>query len=318
MYAIHLFLKTACIGLSLHALMSCGSEHSALSSFEKKQKKQFYINDSVEKFYHYERKIINHAQSQCSFNNPITQHFREHISFKTLKSVHFQPWQTNIFVEFTVDKNSNVNYLSTNSTDKILDYEIKNAFLSFETKFLKNENLDSSRLYHLVVIQNIHNYAVVKCTKSTISYSPPIYGECDYYHNYNNLNHCNHNFITNYLCNHVDLGLITKEDIDQNHSIYPTLIIDNHGGVIAAKVESKNKAFLEAYYHTILNLPKAKYPAEFNYANEFYGYKFPEKITEIIARNADYQSYVMRTKHLHHNEKQCMKSYIDLLRDRRL
>jgi len=150
-------------------------------------------------------------------------------------------------VEFTVDEKSDINYFKTNTTNKILDTDLRKAFLEFEEQLSSYQKLDPIHKYNLVIIQKINNQPVIKCNKKAIAYIPPVFGNCGVLNNYGDLNQCNYVFISNFICNHADLSQINIINIKERHKVYPTLIIDHNGKVVAAKVESKNKLFLESY-----------------------------------------------------------------------
>lgn len=298
-------------------LLGCISEKKALQNLRQLNtyNGSLYVNDSIGKFYELEEKIINQAFSESTIDNPISQYFKKNISKRALSLIKFKNEKDNIFIEFTLDQNKKVNYIKTNSINKLVDLEIKQAFEKIKPLLLKNITLSPIYKYNLVIIQNTkENIAVIKCNKKAISYIPPIYGDCVNATNYNQLRRCNYVFITDFLYNNVDLTLIKDEDIDQENMIIPTIIIDNKGNVIAAKVESNNKVFLEAYYNTIKNIPQAKEPAKFNYINKFYGYKFPAKINEIIINNNGFKSFSKQPKNLRINSKKVMKNYIAYLK----
>lgn len=88
MYVYKFILKYYFVFLVL-CLLSCKNEQGTLGYPKNFQHYHLFINDSVEKFYEFESKIINQALSECSFNNPITQHFKNHINPKTLEKLHF-------------------------------------------------------------------------------------------------------------------------------------------------------------------------------------------------------------------------------------
>lgn len=271
---------------------------------------KLYTNDSIDKFNELQHKIIQKTESQTSFNNPITQHFKKFITKETLNEIRFKEWRQNIYIEFTVDKNRHVLYYKTNTSSKRLDLQIKIAFKSFEFELTKIQNFDPIYKYSIVIVQNINGTPTVKCNDRAIGYKPPVFANCTKIKDYHNLNKCNYLYITDYLYNHVDLSYTYEQDVDKNNQIHPKLIIDKEGKVAAAKVESENKQFLESYYKAIKSIPPAIHPAKFNNTVEYYGYNFPTSIINIIKNNNQFKEYTSNKITERVQSKNLMKNYI--------
>lgn len=294
--------------------LSCKSTTNTLASKTKKDTKAYYplhANDSVAKFENLKEKIIFKTESQTSFNNPVTQHFKKFISKDALKEVNFQEWRKNIYVEFTVDRNKQILHYSTNTSSKKLDLQIRIAFKSFEFEMMQIQNFDPIYKYSLVVVQNINNTPVVKCNSKAIGYAPPVFSACSDQNTYEGLNHCNYMYITDYLYNNIDLSTVNEVNLDNNMQIYPRFIVDKHGKVVAAKIESKNKELVESYYKAIKNIPDAVKPAKLNDMDEFYGYNFPTSITNVIKSNHRYKKYASQKHLANTTHTQLMKRYVN-------
>ncbi|MGY5351686.1 hypothetical protein ACXGQW_03835 [Wenyingzhuangia sp. IMCC45533] len=272
-----------------------------------------YVNNDVDKFNKLENRIVRKAESETSYNNPITLHFKKHISKRDLEQVEFSEWRKNVYLEFTVDNNHELLDLHTNSKSKKLDSKLKKVFEDFNLKLVTHNKFNPLYRYTVVIIQNINNKAVIKCNSKAIGYIPPIFSDCGKTNSYKALNRCNYLYITEYLYNHVDISLVDEMDIENNHQIYPKLIIDKKGNIVAAKVESQNKQFLESYYQAIMSMPKATQPAMFNEINEYYGYNLPTSITNIINNNSDFKAYYDNVTVDYVNAKKMMKHYVQQL-----
>ncbi len=273
-----------------------------------------YVNDSVQKFHELESMIVTKAESETTYNNPITFYFKKHISKRALNEIEFKEWRQNIYLEFTVDTNHELLDVTTNSSSNKLDTQITKSFKKLYKKLSKQQEFNSKHKYTIVLIQNIDQKAVIKCNPKAIGYIPPIFKSCTHIQSYKALNKCNYLYLTDHLYNHVDLSLINDVDIENNHQIYPKLIVDKQGKVVAAKVESENKRFLESYYKAIMDIPNASQAAKFNEINEYYGYNFPTSITNIILNNEQFKTYYNHLKVDAINAKKMMKHYIAQLK----
>ncbi len=273
-----------------------------------------YTNDSVQSFNRLKNRIIRKAESNSSLKNSMTLHFKKYISENIIKEVKFKDWRKNIYLEFTVDKNKHITYLSTNASNQRLDTQIKKAFKKLDAQLISLENFHTTSKYSIVIIQNINNKPVVKCNPKAIAYTPPIFSDCSKETTYAHLNKCNYLYLSDFLYNNVDLRLIEDIDIENNHQIYPKLIINKKGVVIAAKVESENKEFLESYYKAIKNIPRANKPAKFNGTNEYYGYNFPTSIINVIKNNNDFKQRYSHKVIDYVNAQKMMKHYVHYLR----
>ena len=308
--------------LGLVIFVSCKSSHKTMvfRNSSSSGNSLLFVNDSVDKYNQLEKRMLQKAESEpTSLDNPITLHFSKYITQNTLKAVKFSEWKTKIYIQFTIDKNKNINSFSTNTSNKPLNLQLKDAFKRFELNLINIKELDPICKYNLVIIQNIDGKAVIKCNNKAIGYKPPIFSECVNEINYDGLNRCNYNYITNYLYNHVDLSLVESDDISKNHQVYPKLIIDQKGKVVAAKVESENKEFLESYYKAIKSLPAAEKPAKLNGENEYYGYNFPTSISNIINNNDNFNTYIPSKDNENRvDSKKEMKHYIKLIQKSKL
>lgn len=275
-------------------------------------------NDSIEIFNKYEAKILQKVEDISSYQNPITTHFKKHISRRALKAVEFKEWRKNIYIEFTLDKYKRLTSIASNTSSAKLENQLKKAFKKLSFEALQIENFDPKYKYTLVIIQDLSGIPVVKCGVKAIGYIPPIYQECSKENNYQSLNKCNYMYITNFLYDHVDLSYVSSLDIDNNHQILPKFIIDKSGEVVAAKVESQNKEFLESYYKAIMKLPKAIAPAKLNGTNDYYGYNFPTSIKNIIRNNNDFKKFYYQRRFEATDIKEIMKEFVAIEYQKRL
>ncbi|NIJ44345.1 hypothetical protein FHR24_000784 [Wenyingzhuangia heitensis] len=270
----------------------------------------FQQNDSIEHYKKVEANLIQKVEAISSYQNPITTHFKKHISRSALKAVEFKEWRKNIYVEFTLDKYKRLTSIVTNTSSLKLDKQLKKTFKKLSFESLKIQNFDPKYKYSLVVIQNLNGIPVVKSNTRAIGYIPPIYELCSDEVNYHNLNKCNYMYITNYLYNHIDLSFVSSLDIDNNHEILPKFIIDKTGKVAAAMVESQNKDLLESFYKAIMSLPKASLPAKLNGKNDYYGYNFPTSIKNIIRNNNDFKKFYYQRRFDKATVEELMKEFV--------
>lgn len=279
-------------------------------------KKKLHCSDNVELYTRLQKKIINKVESQTSFDNKITEHFKKFITPRALEQVKFKEWRKNIYIEFTVDKNKQVVFYNTNTSSQALDLQIKIAFKSFEFDLMNIQQFDPIYKYSIVVVQNINNKPTVKCNDRAIGYAPPVFQKCTNQKTYDNLNRCNYEYITDYLYNHVDLSYATASDIDNRDGVYPKLIIDPDGKIVAAKVESKNKELLQSYYQAIKSIPTAIKPARLDNQNEYYGYNFPTSISNIISNNKRFKEhYSQNIQNSGAGKTALMKSFLNKLHE---
>ncbi|MDO6737921.1 hypothetical protein [Wenyingzhuangia sp. 2_MG-2023] len=272
-----------------------------------------FTNDSIAKYYKYESLILKTNENFTSLSNNITAHFKKYITPKKLENIEFLDPKKNIYIEFTLNRNKEPINVMTNASDEKLDKKLKKTFAKLDFNNVTIVDFNPLCKYTLIVIQQQNKRPIVKCNVTAIGYAPPMYKKCEEEFNYYNLNACNYLFISEYLYNNVDLSLVTAQDIDDFHRIYPKFIVDKEGKVIAAKIESENKQLLESYYQTILDLPKADVPAKLNGENFYYGYNFPTSIVNLIRNNGGFNQFYRFKKHTGKPIKELMKDYIILL-----
>ncbi|MGY6648795.1 hypothetical protein [Wenyingzhuangia sp. IMCC45574] len=272
-----------------------------------------YTNDSVEKYNTYESIIINNTEESTTLNNRITHHFRKYITPSTLKKIKFGKETKDIHITFNLNRNKEPVNVETNANIKELDSELKKGFEELDFSYVEIIEFDSHYKYTLIVIQKIEKKAEVRCNIVAVGYTPPIYIKCTHEFNYDNLNYCNYQYLTEYIYNHMDLNLVRVEDIDFNHRMDIKFIVDYTGKVVAVKIESQNKKLLESCYNAVIRLPKAKVPAQMNGENYYYGYDFPTTINHIIRNNKLFKSYYHFKKRSGIKLDQMMKEYLVIL-----
>lgn len=278
-----------------------------------------FTNDSVAKFEKYEALILNTNKNLTSSNNAVSAHFRKHLDKKYLENIAFNEAKKNIYIEFSLNRDKEPINVFTNATaNEKLDKKLKKAFKKLDFQQIEIKDHNPLYKYTLIVIQQENNQAVIKCNTVAIGYTPPVYNECKEEYNYYNLNACNYMYISEYIYNHIDLSYTTPEDIDNFNRIYPKFIIDRQGNVIAAKITSENKELIESYYKTILNLPTANNPAQFNGENFFFGYNFPTSIVNIIRNNDGFNKFYRYKKSSGKPIKELMKDYVRYLARERI
>jgi len=270
------------------------------------------VNDSVQKFLDLQSEMIQQVEGISNYLNPITQHFSEYISKKDLEKIEFKESKKNIYLEFTLDDQKNITSIFTNATNSALDKHLKKGFKKLNRDLLKFDHFNSIYKYTLIIIKNIENTAVVKCSQKPISYTPPVYNHCSDKMNYKDLHDCNYTHITNFINNNIDLSTITASDIDNDNIILPKFIIDKEGKVIVAKVEAQNKELVEAYYRVLLTLPRADTPAKLNGVNYYYGYNFPTSVANIILHSSSYRKFFFRKRFEMTTHKALMKEFIEI------
>lgn|GEM_PF-6187205 len=273
----------------------------------------WYTNKNSEQYNILQKKIITKSEALTSFDNKLTLHFKKFISSEALKEIEFKEWRQNIYIEFTVDKNKQILYYNTNTSSNTLDLQIKIAFKSYEFDLIRIQKFDPIYKYNIVVVQNINNKPVIKCNEKAIGYIPPVFKKCVGKKTYDNLNRCNYMYITDYLYNTVDLTSIRESEIDNKDEIYSKFIVDKEGVIISAKIESKNKYFLEAYHKALKSVPPAIKPAQFNNKDEYYGYNFPTSIFNIVSNNNDFKEFYSKNITIGINKDQLIKSYLHKL-----
>ena len=308
-------MKLVNLFILLLLVVSCKSKKQIInnSTIKKQETLPLLVNDSVQKFIEYDQKIVNKVEDHTSFSNPITDHFRKHVSKSALKSVQFKEWRSKIYIEFSLNSRKEITYIDTNTSSKKLDKQLKKAFKKLNFNLFEFPEYDSRYKYTLVVIQESNNEPIIKCSEKIIGYTPPVFEICSGETTYQGLNNCNYLYISNYMYNKLDLTLATNKDIDYNHNILPKFIIDTNGKVIAAKIESQNKELLENYYKVIKTLPKAESPAKINGEPYYFGYTFPSTITDLIRNNEGFRKYFLYEKDSGRTLLENIKNYIQIL-----
>jgi len=270
------------------------------------------VNDSAQQFIDLQLEMIHKAEGISNYLNPITKHFSKYISQKDLDKIEFKESKKNVYLEFTLDNQRNTTSISSNANTSALDKHLKKAFKKLNRDLLKIDQFNSRYKYTLIIIQNIENTAVIKCSHKPIGYIPPVYNHCSDNMNNKDLHDCNYTHITTYINNNIDLSSVTALDIDNDNIILPKFIIDKEGKVIAAKVEAENKELVEAYYRVLLALPKADSPAKLNGINYYYGYNFPTSVEKIILYSSSYRKFFYRKRFEMTTHKELMKEFIEI------
>ncbi|GGF81532.1 hypothetical protein [Wenyingzhuangia marina] len=309
-------MKLVKLFILLLLIVSCKSKKQAVNNSIalEQEKLPLLINDSIQKFIEYDQKIVDKIEDHTSFENPITNHFRKHISNNALKSVQFKEWRSKIYIEFSLNSRKEITYIDTNTSSKKLDKQLKKAFKKLNFNFFKFPEYDSRYKYTLVVIQeDFKGEPIIKCSENVIGYTPPVFEICSGETTYQGLNNCNYLYISNYMYNKLDLSLAKDIDIDYSHRVLPKFIIDKNGKVVAAKIESQNKELIENYYKVIKTLPKAESPAKINGEPYYFGYTFPSTITDLVRNNEGFRKYFLYEKDNGRTLPENIKNYIQRL-----
>ncbi|MDO3693593.1 hypothetical protein QVZ41_01860 [Wenyingzhuangia sp. chi5] len=309
-------MKLVKLFILLLLIVSCKSKKQVVNTRIplEQEKLPLLTNDSIQKFIEYDQKIVNKVEDHTSFANPITDHFKKHISNSALKSVEFKEWRRKIYIEFSLNNRKQITYIDTNTSTKKLDKQLKKAFKKLNFNLFEFPEYDSRYKYTLVVIQeDFKGEPIIKCSEKLIGYTPPVFEICSGETTYQGVNNCNYLYISNYMYNKLDLTLITDKDIDYKHSILPKFIVDENGKVIAAKIESQNKELMENYYKTIKSLPKAETPAKINGEPYYFGYTFPSTIADLVRNNEGFRKYFLYEKDNGKTLSENIKNYIQIL-----
>ncbi|ANW95000.1 hypothetical protein AXE80_01250 [Wenyingzhuangia fucanilytica] len=309
-------MKLVQLSVLLLLCIACKSKKHIVDTVPIKEHKiqPLLINDSIQKFIEIDKKIVDKVEGHTSYDNPFTKHFRKHISTRALKSVQFKEWRRKIYIEFSINEWKQITYIDTNTSSKKLDKQLKKAFKKLDFNLFEFPEYDSRYKYTLVVIQEDYKgEPIVKCSEKVIGYTPPVFEICKNETTYQGLNNCNYIYISNYMYNKIDLSLVTNDDIDYKHQVLPKFIIDKNGKVIAAKIESQNKELMEDYYKNLKTLPKAESPAKINGEPYYFGYTFPNTITNLVRNNEGFKKYFLYEKDNGKGLIENVKSYINLL-----